>query len=231
VRKVIITYTDNSLPEDFHTKTLEKLVEAAKGIPIILVAQKEINYGPNLYAKFYIGDIGRSHLSMYKQIQLGLVGTDAEIIYLAEHDCFYTPEHFEFEPTDEDTFYYNINRWFTQWEKGANDGQYSSTNKVALSQCVARKSILLPAIDARIKYLEAGYHITKGLMGACEPGVCDRTAFVEEPLPYIYKYHTFKTELPNLDVRNRRNFTGQRVGDSRRYELPYWGNFKQVMCS
>jgi hypothetical protein len=66
--KTLIYLTDNSLAEPIASKCRELLVREAKDIPIVSVSQEPIELGLNVC----VGKIGRSWLSLYKQMMAGL---------------------------------------------------------------------------------------------------------------------------------------------------------------
>lgn len=231
----LIYYTDNSLPEYFVSTIQKHLLRVAGDFPIISVSQKPMNFGTNIC----VGEIGQSHISLFKQILVGAENAKTDIVFLIEHDCLYAPEHFDFIPKEKNTFYYNLNHWFVQWNKNYKlNGMYSYHRRKCLSQCVGFRDNMIDCLKEKIFMLESGAPLRKGQTGACEPGVCDnRVAFMAE-LARIkdlgkegkqWKAERFKTRLSNLDIRHGDNFSGQRRGKKRCYWLPYWGDFKKVM--
>ena len=241
----IIYLTDNTLAEPLASRVRELLVREAHDIPIISVSQKPIELGTNIC----LGEIGRNWLSLYRQMMAGIEATQTPFVAIAEHDCLYTHEHLSWIPPTSDRFYYNHNFWLVQWGNGHPElaGMYSHwPNRYALSQLVCSRDLLKASIKERLALLENGYVMAKGLAGAGEPGVVDAKALVKaqnaavsgKPIQlqrYLhgcfteYKSEVFKTELPNLDIRHGGNFTGPKRGKERTYDLPYWGNFKEVM--
>jgi hypothetical protein len=248
--KSILYLTDNSLDEKLAEFCKLKLIDNCdsdisidKVIPIISVSQKPIRFGKNIC----VGEIGRSWLSLYKQMMAGLEACETKYVGIAEHDVIYGPEHLQWIPPTDDTFYYNHNCWLVQW--GGNhpelNGMYSYWPKrFALSQLVCNKELLKESIKERLSLLENGYHMVKGLKGAGEPGVADKIAIGQleagsgrptQLQRYLkgflkeYKSESFKTEQPNLDIRHSSNFTGPKRGKMRRYDLPYWGDFRKLM--
>jgi hypothetical protein len=225
----------------------DKLVIAAEGKPIISVSQKPIEFGLNIC----VGDIGRSHLSMYKQMWAGGKEASTEFISLAEHDCLYTPEHFNWIPPEPDVFYYNVNHWFVQ-ANGSRTGEYSYMRRRVLSMLICGRDIFLKAVSEKVWMLEHGWMIKKGVAGACEPGVLPSEESMvpilqaefgikENSLDYQstlaqfkdlgkelgrWKAEAFRTTLPNLDIRHGGNFSGGRRARENRYDLPYWGRFE-----
>jgi hypothetical protein len=242
--KTIIYLTDNTLDEKIASKCKEILVKEAGGNPIVSVSQKPIDLGINIC----VGEIGRSWLSLYKQLIIGLKIVKTEDIAIAEHDCLYSHEHFNWIPPKKDIFYYNFNHWLVQW--GGNhpelNGMYSYWPKrTAMSQLICNKDLLMKATQEVINLLAMGLKVEKGLHWYGEPGVKSeqfKKAFVEASSgrptqlqtylkAYLVKNSSdgFETTIPNLDIRHGTNFTGPKRGNKRRYTLPYWGEFKQYL--
>jgi hypothetical protein len=238
--RTIIYLTDNSLDERIAELCRCKLADAAGSIPIVSVSQKPVTLGYNVC----VGEIGRCWLSLYKQLLAGCeAAIGAEWVAVAEHDCLYTSEHLSYTPASRDVFWYNDNRWLVQW--GGNhpelNGMYSWwSGSLALSQLVCDRELLRECIAERVKLLEGG--VEPGEFGKGEPGITTDEAlrkarkyatngsaaylrpFMNDYLTR-YEHKTFRTKLPNLDIRHSTNFTGPKRGSKRRYELPYWGEF------
>ena len=168
----IIYYTDNTLPEGLETTVQQQLVLSAEGKPIISVSQKPLTFGENIC----LGDIGRSHLSIYRQMLAGGEAADTEWIGLAEHDCMYTPEHWNFVPSDKGIFWYNINHYFVNTATG----EYSFQRRRVLSMLICARDIFLRAVREKVWMLEQGYMLRKGMAGAMEPGcIPNEKAFIK----------------------------------------------------
>jgi len=243
--RTIIYLTDNSLDGEIADLCRRVLLDAAGDIPIISVSQKPLAFGRNIW----LGEIGRCWLSLYKQLVAGCEAADTEWVVIAEHDCLYTPEHLAYTPDDGSLFWYNNNRWLVQW--GGNhpelNGMYSWwPGSLALSQLISRRELLLECMAERVAILDGGGNA--GLFGKAEPGVVPKGALQKaryyarsgKPVwlrDYLeghlskYEHKTFKTRLPNLDIRHGTNFTGPKRGNHRRYEMPYWGRFEDVIAT
>ena len=243
--KTLIYLTDNSLAEPLASKCRDLLKRESKDIPIISVSQEPIDLGTNIC----VGKIGRSWLSLYKQMMKGIEATTTPYLGICEHDCLYSGEHLAWIPPTTDTFYYNYNHWFVYWadrHQGIR-GMYSYIKRRhALSQLVCSRDLLKKSIDERLCLLLNGYVMNRGLAGAGEPGVVDKIAIVKAQQrassgePYQlqqflhgaftdFKSSSFETKICNLDIRHNNNFTGQRRGKRRCYEMPYWGKFAELM--
>lgn len=231
----IIYYTDNSLDPFLFRKCQEYLLKAAEGKRIISVSQKPIDFGDNIC----IGEKGRSHYNLFYQTLVGVEAATTKYIALAEHDCLYTPEHFNWIPPTDDLFYYNTNHWLVQWG-GELSGLYSYFRRKVMSQLICERELYIRAIKEKLVMLEYGAEIRKGQPGACEPGVCDnRQAFINVKKEMESKHKdvgkdtfqakAFSTKLPNLDIRHSSNFSGGRRANKRRFTLKPWGDFYSVM--
>ena len=236
----IIYLTDNSLAPEIMDLCQRKLQEAAGDIPILSISQCSIDFGQNVC----MGPMGRNWLSLYKQLLMGTRIADTEWVVIAEHDCLYTSEHLNYTPESGDVFWYNDNRWLVQW--GGNhpelNGMYSKwSGSLALSQLICNRELLEACIAERVDILEKGGDAK--LFGKAEPGVTTKAAierarrratsgeatwlgaFFDNYLTK-WEHRTFKTRLPNLDIRHSTNFTGPKRGNRRRYRLPYWGRWE-----
>ena len=213
----IVYVTDNVLPLKFAQLVRDKLVEAVRGKPIISVSQKPIELGLNIC----LGDIGRSWLSIYKQLNAGLEAVKTPYVAVVEHDCLYTPEHFDFIPPRKDLFYYNANHWLAQHTDKLR-GMYSYyPRRLAMSQMICHIDAFSKHVKETLGVLEEAYKETSTSARR------RKQAELGKDLKADYKY--FRTKLPNLDIRHDCNFTGARRGKKRCYELPYWGKLEEVL--
>jgi hypothetical protein len=242
----IILTEDNTLDEQLVNVCRNNLIQEAGEIPIISVSQKPINVGTNIC----VGEIGKNWKNIYIQIMKGLEATKTEYVAIAEHDCLYTNEHFNWIPPTKDTFYYNRNHWILQWT-GEHTGTFSYWPKrSALSQLICSRDLLMESVSERLFWLNKGYEIQKGRRGAGEPGVCEKGA-IETDLEAAHRRATcgrpvqlhpqlksylkeypegkFDTKLSNLDVRHRSNFSGPKRGRFPTMELPYWGTLENII--
>ena len=241
----IIHITDNSLAPEIAGLCQRVLLREARGIPIISVSQRPLDFGRNIC----VGEIGRNWISLYKQLLAGIEAAQTEWVVVAEHDCLYTHEHLSYQPDDASVFWYNHNCWLVQW--GGNhpelNGMYSYwPQSLAMSQLICEKHLLRAAIVERLNILEHGGTMDRNFLGYGEPGVISKRALdmvqryanSGKPVrlqPYLEEYLTkyghkvFRTHNPNLDIRHNSNFTGPKRGKKRTYTLPYWGKFEDVI--
>lgn len=243
--KTIIYLTDNNLEPWFEKRCQELLLEAANGLPIVSVSQKPIDFGDN----YCLGEIGRSGLSIDLQMREALKHIKTDWVSIAEHDCVYSSEHFEFIPSDDDKFWYNDNVWLAQLHNPNHpelDGTYSYwAGRRVQSQLVCRTGRLREATDRKIEIAsdpawKLQYPVNHRIG---EPGSAnfEKTLRIasyknvrhlrDKMKQYLTAYGAgdFTTKIPNLDIRHEGNFTGPRRGRKRFFKLEPWGRLKDVL--
>jgi hypothetical protein len=238
--KTLIYCTDNRIDKHISDLCIKYLKEV--DYPIVSVSHEPVNLGTNIC----IGKQKRSWLTLYTQLKIGLETAETENVSIVEHDCLYTDEHFLFKPEKDDTFYYNENVYLVQWGTKSHpelNGMYSKywRQRLALSQLVCNRLALLKSTSAKLSVM--GNKSIRCIDHAGEPGltkISDAQKWAKSGRPVYLKkylksqldeekYDTFKTEIPNLDIRHDGNFTGPKRGIKRTYELPYWGKFEDLM--
>jgi hypothetical protein len=222
------------------------LVREAGDIPIVSVSQKPIELGRNIC----VGDIGRSWLSLYKQLMAGLEAIETKYVAMAEHDCLYKHSALSWQPPRDDTFFYNANHFLVEGPGGNHPELYGMFSywprRMALSQLVCSVELFKESNREILELLDMGLKVDRGLHYYGEPGVMLdqlRHAFVEassgRPIQlqarlkdYVTKYKTefFRSEEPSLDIRHGKNFSGAKRGGHRRYELAPWGRFADLIA-
>jgi hypothetical protein len=104
-KTTIIYYTSNREDEGFEKKVQENILNASKGLPIISVSQKPIDFGKNIC----VGDVGTSGFNMFRQVQIACEAASTDFVISAEADCLYSPDYFEFIPEKLDMCYRDNN--------------------------------------------------------------------------------------------------------------------------
>ena len=231
----IIYYTSNYLDETnpvFLKHTQDILLKAAGDLPIISVSQKPINFGLN----HCIGDIGRSHLNIYRQILIGCINAKTKYVALAEDDILYSKEHFNPEKYirnfRDNVFYYDMNKvsLFT-WSKPP---MFSfRTKRKVINQLIAPRRMLIDALEERfarvgdLKKTRQEEQIIKywGDIGRYEELLGVKVQPVEEfycDCPSIVFSHPQAFGYLNQGKRKR-------LGDLRIIELDYWGRADKLL--
>lgn len=196
--KGIIYYTDNELDEKISKPVQEQLVKIRqqKNIPIVTAALKRrLKFGDK---NIFFPSLKRSYYAMFKQILGALENSDADIIYFAEHDVLYDPSHFDFTPPREDTFYYNQNVWYVRAEDG--HALHYDVNQLS-GLCGYRKALINHFKERLDRVAKEGFTRNMGF----EPFTHGRVQWET-----TYKYATWKSPNPNIDIRYGANSTGMR---------------------
>lgn len=219
VSKGIVYYTDNRCEERI-TTVCRRQIFRCTDMPIVSVSHYPIDFGKN-----FVVNMPRGALSMFTQILKGLENTEAEIVYLCEHDVLYHPSHFDFVPDDR-KFHYNLNRWQLCSETGR--ALFRITRCTSL--CVAFKSSFLRFYSDLIKVIERGNYKRS------RHGFAPNTHKI--PGTKHYGKRNFKSEQPCIDIRHPNTYTGNRWektdfrnSHSKREwkesdEIPGWGKTK-----
>lgn len=240
----VIYLTDGSVVPWLAERCRELLVRAAAGLPIVSVSQAPLDFGQNIN----VGPIGRSGLSMDRQMLAGLERARTRWVAVAEHDCVYSEEHFRWVPPDEEHFFYNDNCWLAQVDNPKYpewDGMYSYiARRRVQSQLICSREHLIEATRRKIEILGSEpWQAKHPARPIGEPGAADyrkgelatsgrsMRAVWAKLKAYITDYGAkdFSTTIPNLDLRHGANFTGPRRGKRRRFELEPWGRLEEVL--
>jgi len=243
VDKTIIYITDNTLDERFATLCMENILLSTKGYPLISVSHKPMAFGTNIC----VGTMDRNSLSINKQMMKALEIVDTKYIAIAEHDCLYTSEHFQFIPTDDNVHWYNENVWLLQVcsdNKPEWNGIFSMyPGRKANSQLICETKLMIRSTKDRIDMMgdpawmakhpsgrigEAGHihlpHIMRLSLGKSVRHIREKL------LEYMkYEGRNWNTKLPNVDIRHRDNFTKNRRGPKRIWELQPWGKMEDII--
>jgi hypothetical protein len=179
--KGILYFTDNELPLKIAKNVQGRIRKIAqdKGFELVSSSRKPMsNMGNNIVTKE-----PRGYLCMFKQILKGLEALNTDIIFMAEHDVLYPPEHFDFTPT-EHKFYYDTN-----WYKIHKDGLVVSWKADQVSGLCAFRDDLIKYYQWRIETFDKENFDRK-----FEPFSGDNSEQWEAPVCHI-------------DIRTGRNLT------------------------
>ena len=195
MKKGIVYYTDNRLDGTPIGKTVqEQLLRCTRDMEIVSVSLKPIDFGQNISLS-----LERGYLSMFTQILTGLIANSADVVFLTEHDVLYHPVHFQFDPPDPSTYYYNENTWKLRADDGQALFYYC---KQTLGLCAYRE-LLIEHYEKRLARIKADgrYDYAIGF----EPG-CHRPP---RGIDY-YKAVGYMAKYPNIDIRHGKNLTPSR---------------------
>jgi len=147
--KTIIYYTANKESEGLTRLVQKTLLKAVCGLSIISVSQKPIDFGYNIC----VGDVGFSSHNSVQQVLIGAEKATTRYIALAEADCLYSKEHFEYIPPRKDMFYYDRNVWMLR-EKGFIKRRATSIAGITVGRKKLIKSIKISLRKRELWYLK-----------------------------------------------------------------------------
>ena len=188
MKKSIVYYTDHCLPADLAALCRDQLVRTAGDAEIVTVGlNKPADFGNTTFTVF----TERGVLAMLVQILTGLELAQGDYVFLAEHDVYYYPAHFDFIPLRNNTFYYNINVLHVRWPDGY---AVAWDDCQQVSGLCAHRELLLDYYRARIAQIER-----EGFNRHYEPGLKQTVGG--------QRVENWKSEMPNLDIRHGKNLT------------------------
>jgi len=195
-----IYYTDNQLDEKVMKACQKQLWKSAyrdHKMPIVSCSLKSMEFGKNIV---FNGE--RGYLTMTKQILTALENLDTDIVYFAEHDCLYPPQHFDFTPSDRNTWYYDENYWFLR----LSDGFAISYDCSPLSGLVVYRDIAIKHFRERLELMEKDQFKTYSMLQiGFEPMTHNRIPWVNK-----YPFKTFMSSSPNIDITHGSNVSRKR---------------------
>lgn len=191
--KGIVYYTSNILEERTFRIVQEQIQKS--GLPIVSVSLKPTSFGKN-----FVLDLKPGMTTVFRQIYKGIEESDADVLFFCEHDVLYHPSHFNFNPTDNKVFYYNVNVW--RWDFPF-DKFITYDHLRSLSGICASRELLLEHYRKRIRLIEEkGWGDTSrepkwSRMLGHEPGK-------NKVRSDIFKDTTqeWMSEFPNIDIRH-----------------------------
>jgi hypothetical protein len=199
----VVYYTANREEPGFEARIRRSIAHAARGLPVVSVSQKPIDFGTNIC----VGDVGLSGVNAWRQFQIGVQAAKTKYVCPVEADTLYPREYFEFAPPRDDTFYL-APLYVCFCQRGY--GKYFALKpRGSESAMVVNRELVLSRLEAMYKDLPTwGPHID-GLWLLDK----QRREFFQMETPVV----TFKTD------RNMHKKTPHRVED-RLKDLPGHGD-------
>ena len=139
----VVFYTANYITDYFMNNITSNLLKAIGDTPLISVSHKPMDLGKNIC----VGDIGRSHLNIYRQALIGAKAATTPYIALAEDDILYSKSHFDLRPSRMDVFHYDINEWrLYTWSRPP---IFSHKGNIVVHNLIAPRDYFVEAMDER----------------------------------------------------------------------------------
>jgi hypothetical protein len=243
----IVYYTCNFLETEnphFLMNTKKQLVKAIGDMPLVVVSQKPVDKLTFVgyegeYHNEVIGDIGRSHLNLYKQIMIGADKAKTKYVAMAEDDILYSYDHFHSKELDnwflfgKDMFLYDMNKvsLFT-W---TNPPMFSFRSKrKVVNQLIAPAKYLSEAMHERFERVD--YLLKKGkplesiLHVFGDPGRYEKQLGVSER-----RMEEYYCNMPSIVFTHPKAYgylnhgKRKRLGDIKIIELYNWGSASDVL--
>lgn len=180
-----------------------------------------------------VGDIGRSHLNIYRQILIGTKAATTKYVAMAEDDILYSYEHFHYHLPQRDRFAYDMNKWsiFT-WSKPP---VFSfRTKRKVVNNLIAKRDMLIDAMEERFRrfdeLLTQGKKEEEIISYWGDPGRYEANLGVK-----IRETEEFYSDMPSIVFSHPEAFgylsrgTRKRLGDLKAIELPYWGRAEDIL--
>ena len=227
ITKGAIFYTDNQLNEKIAKPVRDQLLKVTKDKSVFIVSSslKKMDFGVK---NVRFPSLKRGYLTMFKQILGALENSKSDIIFFCEHDVLYHPSHFDFTPSDKDTFYYNQNIWYLREDGHA---LHYDVNQLS-GLCVWREAAITHFRERYERFTKEEFTRNTGF----EPFTHHRVTWKHE-----FNLGRWKSEAPNIDIRFGVNSTGMRwekdqyknqqllINWVESEEVPHWGLGKDLV--
>lgn len=204
----VIYYTSNRESPEFEEKIQKQLETSCGLLPIISVSHKPINLGHNIC----VGEHEANDHNLYRQIQIACKMAKTEYVIVAEADCIYPPEYFQFTPDNPSAFYRYANIWICY-------KKFNYFFQKTSSECgmIAGRQHFINKIDEM-------------LMG--RPEWCEEKNVKLKKISVLHRWTTFgENGNPIVSFKTNkglRQFTRTISNTSDIEVLPYWGHIKNL---
>lgn len=216
----VIFLTASEIKESFAQYQRKVLLEAIGDYPLISVSRKPLDFGHNI-----IDDGERSTDNIYRQMLRAAKVATTEFIAIAEDDCLYHKDHFNFYRPDPDTFAYDQNR-FALFSWGT--PTYSWRDRVSNCSLIAPRLLLIEALEERFRKYPG--LIPDKLVGELGRGRVERNLRVtERKMTKVYS-ETSIIQINHDNASEERQVRHRKkLGQIKAYDLHYWGTAKKLI--
>lgn len=214
--KGILYLTDNELPLKY-AKLCQRAIKdiVLKGdFELVSSSRKPMDFGKNV-----VTDLPRGYECYFKQILKGLETLTSDTVFIAEHDCLYPKEHFEFIPPDS-KIYYDVNWW-----KIHEDGLAVSWKADQVSGVCAPRNLLLKWYGSRVATFDPNNFDRK-----FEPMSGEGSEQWEASVPYIDIRHGRNLTYNKRELKHfRKKDTAVNFQTSMVDKIPGWDNLSDMI--
>ena len=201
-----IVYITNNVCDEEILNSVRKRLLRIRDMDIVSVSHKPIDFGRNIVVEF-----PSCAESIIRQLFIGAEKSNADLLYIAEHDVLYHGSHFEFVPNLKHHFCYNINVWQVDYLTGKAMFRMSKRT----SQLVVYRDAFLEYMDEWIRIIDRdGYNKYMGV----SPKSHKINGLTSAGLK------RFSSFAPNIDIRHNDNFSNfVYTNEINSDGVPLWG--------
>ena len=209
----VVYYTSNTEHKRFEDRICKSLARAKGNLPLVSVSQEPMQFGVNIC----VGKVGASSQNAYRQIFLGAQSAETRFVCMAESDCIYPPEYFQFVPPDDQSAWLAYPLWILFCQRGKGKCFYLKP-RGSESAMVINREVLIKRIEEILSSLD--YWGPASANGEGWPYLLDRRAIKSRHFdaPVL----TFKTD------QNMHRRTPHKT-ESKTRELQPWGKASDII--
>jgi len=131
----IIYYTGNGDYPRLEEAVRDTILAHSEGMPIVSVSHKPIQFGKNIC----VGSIRQAPEHVFMQLRIAAQVAESDFVCVCEADTLYPPEFFQFQPTDDKTYYHPATGYIV-WRGHVN--VYHRKRMQELTGVVSRRHLL-----------------------------------------------------------------------------------------
>lgn len=213
MKKGIIYYSDFHVAPAIQWICLQQLKSATKDMEVVSVTLNQ----PLDFGKNFVLEGERSNTMYNKQILKALEESTADYVFFTEHDVLYAPEHFDFTPPKDDTFYYDLA--ILRWDY-PKDRLIGYDNLTSLSMMCCNRKLALNYYTKKLdRIIKSGWDKEDGI-GNMQP--IWMRALGYEPGTKRRRIGGFSDDVsgrwtsknPNVDIRHGKTLSNPKVHQS-----------------
>jgi hypothetical protein len=222
----VIFYTANVLHEPFAGYVREQLLKSIDGeFPLISISHKPM---PGFGDNHCLGEIGRSHLNIYRAILLGAIAAKTDYVGLAEDDVLYSRDHWRTYRPPLHRAGYDLSRWgVNTWETPPRFGYRA---RPVINQFVGPRQLLINALAERFEKFDGIPDDEIPIKYWAEIGRYEKVLGVT-----VREWEGFASPTPSVVFSHEEAFGflnhGKRksIGHCPRTDLPGWGTAQHLV--
>jgi hypothetical protein len=153
----VLYYSGNTEDPIFEAHIRENILKNKGDLPLVSVTQEPLpDFGQNIY----VGRHDANYTNEFRQIQIGLNAITTPYVLVAESDCLYPPEYFQFQPPELGKIYRYANVWVHFYlDPGKRNPKFYYKKYSDGSQCFDKNvylDLINKALEGRKDWTEPG---------------------------------------------------------------------------